>query len=88
MILLVVLAPGTDLDDSLRSLIKSTLKQRCSPRHIPALIIKVNELPRTLTGKLAEISVAEIVAGRPVRNRDALANPGALDAIAEAVPRD
>ena len=88
MILLVVLAPGTDLDDSLRSQIKSTLKQRCSPRHIPALIIKVNELPRTLTGKLAEIAVAEIVAGRPVRNRDALANPGALDAIAEAVPRD
>ncbi len=87
MILLVVLAPGASLDDELVRLIRSTLKERCSPRHIPGLILAVEALPRTLTGKLAEIAVADTVAGRPVRNRDALANPEALDAIAEAVAR-
>ena len=85
MVLLVVLAPGSVLDDEVRGRIRSTLKERCSPRHTPALILAVDALPRTLTGKLAEVAVAEIVAGRPVRNRDALANPEALDVIATAV---
>lgn len=87
MILLVVLAAGSTLDDELVGVIRSTLKERCSPRHVPGLILSVAALPRTLTGKLAEIAVADTVAGRPVRNRDALANPEALDAIADAVAR-
>ena len=82
MVLLVVLAPGTALDDDLRARIRSTLRERGSPRHVPAVVAQVDELPRTLTGKLAEIAVADTVNGRPVRNRDALANPEALDAIA------
>ena len=82
MVLLVVLAPGASLDDDLRGLIRSTLRERGSPRHVPAVIAAVTELPRTLTGKLAEIAVADTVNGRPVRNRDALANPESLDAIA------
>jgi acetoacetyl-CoA synthetase len=57
------------------------LRSAASPRHVPAVIAEVAQLPRTLTGKVAEIAVAEAVAGRPVRNRDALANPEALDAI-------
>jgi len=85
MILLVVTAPGVSLDDDLRSRIKATLREHCSPRHVPAVMLAVEDLPRTLTGKLAEIAVADTVAGRPVRNRDALANPEALDAIAAAV---
>jgi acetoacetyl-CoA synthetase len=82
MVLLVVLAPGTTLDDDVRSRIRSSLRERGSPRHVPAVIAQVAELPRTLTGKLAEIAVADTVNGRPVRNRDALANPESLDVIA------
>ena len=82
MVLLVVLAPGIALDDDLRARIRSTLRERGSPRHVPAVVAQVRELPRTLTGKLAEIAVADTVNGRPVRNRDALANPESLDAIA------
>jgi acetoacetyl-CoA synthetase len=82
MVLLVVLAPGIALDDDLRARIRSTLRERGSPRHVPAVVAQVVELPRTLTGKLAEIAVADTVNGRPVRNRDALANPESLDAIA------
>ncbi len=82
MVLLVVLAEGAALDDDLRARIRSTLRERGSPRHVPAVIAEVEALPRTLTGKLAEIAVADTVNGRPVRNRDALANPESLDAIA------
>ena len=82
MVLLVVTAPDTSLDDGLRDRIRTTLRERGSPRHVPAVIIGVDELPRTLTGKLAEIAVADTVNGRPVRNRDALANPEVLDVIA------
>jgi acetoacetyl-CoA synthetase len=82
MVLLVVLMPGAVLDDDVRARIRSTLRERGSPRHVPAVIAQVTELPRTLTGKLAEIAVADTVNGRPVRNRDALANPQSLDSIA------
>ena len=82
MVLLVVLAPGVALDDDLRGRIRTTLRERGSPRHVPAVVAQVAELPRTLTGKLAEIAAADTVNGRPVRNRDALANPESLDAIA------
>jgi acetoacetyl-CoA synthetase len=81
MVLLVVLAADACLDDELISRIKATLRTQCSPRHVPNVIVEVEQLPRTLTGKLAEVAVAQIVNGRPVRNRDALANPEALDAI-------
>ena len=59
--------------------IKERLRTRCSPRHVPARIVAVADLPRTRSGKLAELAVADVVAGRTVRNRDALANPEALD---------
>lgn len=82
VVLLVVLAPGASLDDQLRNRIKTSLRTRCSPRHVPAKIVAVESLPRTLTGKIAEIAAAEAVNGRPVRGRDALANPEVLDVIA------
>lgn len=85
MVLLVVLHPGSVLTDALQEEIRQTLRSGGSPRHVPALILAVADLPRTLTGKLAEVAVASIVNGRPVRNRDALANPAALDAIAIAL---
>ena len=83
MVLLVVLAPDATMDEDLRSRIRATLRERGSPRHVPAVIAPVRELPRTLTGKLAEIAVADTVNGRPVRNRDSLANPESLDVIAD-----
>ena len=83
MVLLVVLSPGTVLDDDLHGRIRATLREHGSPRHVPSVIVVVDDLPRTMTGKLAEIAVADTVNGRPVRNRDALANPETLDVIAE-----
>lgn len=82
MVLLVVLAQGAALDDDLRGRMRTILRERGSPRHVPAVIAQVDDVPRTLTGKLAEIAVADTVNGRPVRNRDALANPQTLDDIA------
>lgn len=82
IVLLVVLPEGELLDDALRQRIRTVIRETCSPRHVPAVLLQVDDLPRTLTGKLAEIAVAEAVNGRPVRNRDALANPDALDRIA------
>ena len=82
MVLLVVLEPGASLDDDLQGRIRAILREHGSPRHVPSVIVAVDDLPRTMTGKLAEIAVADTVNGRPVRNRDALANPETLDAIA------
>jgi acetoacetyl-CoA synthetase len=79
VVLLVV--TSTDLDDDLRDRIRRTIRERCSPRHVPAVVARVTDLPRTHSGKLAEIAVGDAVNGRPVRNRDALANPETLDAI-------
>jgi acetoacetyl-CoA synthetase len=54
------------------------LRRHCSPRHVPARIVAVADLPRTRSGKLAELAVADVVHGRAVRNSEALANPDAL----------
>ncbi|MCU1394503.1 MAG: acetoacetyl-CoA synthetase [Ilumatobacteraceae bacterium] len=80
--LVVRLADGAVLDDALVASIKSTIRSRLSPRHVPAVIVAAADLPRTFSGKLVELAVADIVNGRTVRNRGAIANPEALDAIA------
>jgi acetoacetyl-CoA synthetase len=82
IVLFVRLAPGAVLDDPLATAIKRTLRENCSPRHVPARIVAVADLPRTRSGKLAELAVADVVHGREVRNKDALANPEALDLFA------
>jgi acetoacetyl-CoA synthetase len=79
VVLFVRLREGTQLDDGLRSRIRDTIRRDTSPRHVPAKIIAAPDLPRTLSGKLVEIAVRDIVHGKPVANRDALANPAALD---------
>ncbi|WP_436793801.1 acetoacetate--CoA ligase [Actinospongicola halichondriae] len=81
IVLLVVLDAGVTLDDDLRSAIASAVRSGCSPRHVPRLIVAVDELPRTRSGKLVEIAVGDVVNGRTVRNTEALANPEALWAI-------
>jgi acetoacetyl-CoA synthetase len=82
IVLLVRLTPGTQLTDALTEEIRQNLRSQCSPRHVPAVICAVSDLPRTRSGKLAELAVADAVAGRPVRNTDGLENPEVLATIA------
>ena len=78
VVLFVVLREGQVLSDDLTHSIRSTIRQHATPRHVPAKIIQVSEIPRTLSGKIVELAVREVVHGRPVNNSDALANPEAL----------
>jgi len=86
IVLLVRLAAGTALTDDLEAQIRARVRTGCTPRHVPAVIVAVADLPRTRSGKLAELAVADTVNGRPVRNTTALANPEVLAEIAAAVP--
>ncbi len=81
IVLFVRLADGVVLDDALRNTIQQTLRERSSPRHVPAVIEQVPDIPRTRSGKISELAVADVVNGRPVRNTEALANPEALGAF-------
>ena len=82
IVLLVRLADGVALDDQMRDTIRHRVREGCSPRHVPRVIAQVDDLPRTRSGKLVELAVGDAVAGRPVRNISALANPEVLDQIA------
>jgi acetoacetyl-CoA synthetase len=79
IVLFVRLQPGYGLDAALVKKIRATIRQRATPRHVPAKIIAVPDLPRTLSGKLTELAVRNVIHGLPVQNRDALANPEALE---------
>ncbi len=79
IVLFVRLADGAKLSDELQATIRQRLRERCSPRHVPARIVAVADIPRTRSNKIVELAVADIVNGREVRNREALANPEALD---------
>ena len=78
IVLFVRLAPEATLDDALADRIRQRIRQNCTPRHVPAKIIRVADIPRTMNGKIAELAVREQIHGRPVKNVDALANPEAL----------
>ncbi|MDH5278258.1 MAG: acetoacetate--CoA ligase, partial [Actinomycetota bacterium] len=78
IVLFVRLADGASLDAELVARIRRSLRENCSPRHVPARIVAVTDLPRTRSGKLAELAVADVVHGREVRNIEALANPESL----------
>ena len=83
VVLFVVLRQGKALEESLEQAVCSTIRQNATPRHVPAKIIQVPEIPRTLSGKIVELAVREVVHGRPVNNVDALANPEALAHFAD-----
>ena len=83
VVLFVVLREGEVLDDELAQSVRTTIRQNATPRHVPAKIIQVAEIPRTLSGKIVELAVREVVHGRPVNNVDALANPEALEHFAD-----
>ena len=78
VVLFVRLVPGAVLDDALKLRIRNAIRSGASPRHVPAKLIAVADLPRTRSGKLTELAVRDVVHGRPVRNVEGLANPEAL----------
>ena len=82
VVLFVRLREGEELDDALRARICSEIRQNTTPRHVPAKVIQVEDIPRTKSGKIVELAVRKIVHGEPVLNREALANPEALDLFA------
>jgi acetoacetyl-CoA synthetase len=82
IVLFVRLRDGLVLDAALVERLRRQIRTGASPHHLPRRIFQVADLPRTLNGKLSEIAVREVVHGRPVKNRDALANPEALDLFA------
>ncbi len=81
VVLFVKLAPGHGLDAALESEIRRAIRDAATPRHVPACIVEVDDVPYTHTGKIAELAVRESVHGRAVPNRKALRNPEALDAF-------
>jgi len=78
VVLFVVLRDGATLDDGLRRTIRTTLRDNASPRHVPAKILQVSDIPRTRSGKISELAVRDTIEGRPVANTEALLNPEAL----------
>jgi acetoacetyl-CoA synthetase len=79
IVLFVVLAEGHELTDELTAEIRQRIRKSASPRHVPAHIIAVTDLPRTRSGKLVELAVRDVLHDRPVKNVEALANPEALE---------
>jgi acetoacetyl-CoA synthetase len=79
IVLFVRLREGLKLDEALRERIRKQIKDNTSPHHVPKKIIQVADIPRTISGKITELAVRDVIHGRPVKNVDALANPQALD---------
>jgi acetoacetyl-CoA synthetase len=79
VILFVRLREGYALDAALEQKIRAAIKSQLSPRHLPAKILACPEVPRTISGKITELAVRELIHGREVKNAEALANPAALD---------
>lgn len=82
VILFVRLSEGIELDSQLISQIKQVIRSNTTPRHVPAKIIAVTDIPKTISGKIVELAVRNVVHGIPVTNKDALANPEALTLFA------
>ena len=79
VVLFVKMREGQELTDNLIKDIKSVIRRECTPRHVPAKILEVGDIPRTKSGKIVEISVRDIVHGREIKNKESLANPEALE---------
>ncbi len=83
VVLFVKLAPGQALDEALVKRIKERIRAGCTPRHVPARVLQVADIPRTKSGKIVELAVRDVIHGRPVKNKEALANPEALEHYAD-----
>ena len=78
IILFVTTKNDQDIDDEKIKLIKSRIRKNCSPKHVPAIIIKVPEIPRTKSGKIVELAVRQVINGERINNKEAIANPESL----------
>ena len=83
IVLFVRMQPGAELDDGLRDRIRRQIREHVTPHHVPRKIIAVADLPRTISGKITELAVRDVVHGRTVKNVDALANPASLALFAD-----
>jgi acetoacetyl-CoA synthetase len=83
VVLFVILRPGLALDDALQQAIRAQIRANVTPRHVPACIVQVTDIPRTKSGKITELAVRDVVHGREVKNKEALANPEALAQYAD-----
>jgi acetoacetyl-CoA synthetase len=79
VVLFVRLRDGLILDDALVARIKDQIRRNTTPRHVPAKILQVDDIPRTRSGKLVELAIRDMIHNRPVQNIAALANPEALE---------
>ena len=79
VVLFIRLKEGASLDKDLEDRIRRTVRENCTPRHVPAKILSVPDIPRTKSGKIVELAVREVIHGRPVKNVESLANPEALE---------
>jgi acetoacetyl-CoA synthetase len=79
IVLFVKLRHGSPLTDELKERIKTTIRKNCTPRHVPAKVLTVEDIPYTISGKKVELAVRNVIHGLEVKNKDALANPEALD---------
>ncbi len=82
VVLFVKLRDGIELTDDLKAKIRLTIKQNTTPRHVPGKILEVDDIPRTKSGKIVELAVRNVVHGEPIKNKEALANPEALEFFA------
>jgi acetoacetyl-CoA synthetase len=85
VVLFVRLRDGVVLDDALVDRIKKHIRINTTPRHVPAKVVQVTDIPRTKSGKIVELAVRDVVSGEPVKNIEALANPEALDLFRDRV---
>jgi acetoacetyl-CoA synthetase len=83
VVLFVRLRDGCELDDALVDRIRDQVRRNATPRHVPARVVQVADIPRTKSGKIVELAVRSVVHGQPVANREALANPETLDLYAD-----
>lgn len=79
VVLFVKLANGLTLNDTLETKIRNKIREGASPRHVPAVILQVKDIPHTINGKLVELAIRQVVHNLPVKNKDSIANPEALD---------
>jgi acetoacetyl-CoA synthetase len=82
ILLFVRLREGVQLDEALRDRIRHQIRANTTPRHVPAKILQVTDIPRTISGKISELAVRAVIHDEPVKNTDALANPGSLELYA------
>ena len=79
IVLFITTKENKELDAEKIKLIKLKIRKNCSPKHVPSIIIKVPEIPRTKSGKIVELAVRKIINGETINNKEAIANPGCLD---------